>query len=79
MKFSILGLLIMDKTQAQDLNILGTLLEKCSDDPKTGFFRDGYCNTGNNDHGRHVICAQMTNEFLQMMKNDGNDLITPKP
>ena len=62
MKFSII--VMFSTLKAQDLNILGSVLEKCSDDPKTGFFRDGYCNTGNNDHGRHVVCAEMTQEFL---------------
>jgi len=45
----------------------------------TGFFRDGYCRTGPGDFGVHVVCAQMTEEFLQFSKSVGNDLITPRP
>lgn len=70
MKFSLAILFFMEQTSGQEsLNIMGTLLEKCGDEPKTGFFRDGYCNTGNNDHGRHVVCAKMTWEFLELMKS----------
>ena len=60
-------------------NILGTKLESCCFEPKTGFYRDGFCNTDHNDHGRHVVCAIMTDEFLEFSKKMGNDLITPIP
>ena len=60
-------------------NVLGTKLETCCFEPKTGFYRDGFCNTDQNDHGRHIICAIMTNEFLEFSKKMGNDLITPIP
>ena len=32
-------------------NVLGEDLEECSNDPLTGWFRDGCCNTDENDHG----------------------------
>ncbi|TWU41515.1 hypothetical protein Q31b_29640 [Novipirellula aureliae] len=60
-------------------NVLGTELESCSTDPMTGFYRDGCCNTGASDAGLHVVCAQMTADFLQFSKSRGNDLSTPNP
>jgi uncharacterized protein len=50
---------------APPLNILGTLLKPCCNAPRTGFYRDGFCRTGLHDHGRHVICAEITEDFLQ--------------
>ena len=63
----------------QALNVLGTVLRPCSFDPLTGFYRDGCCNTDIEDHGTHVICAVMTDEFLQFSKMRGNDLSTARP
>ncbi|MBY0612785.1 MAG: DUF2237 domain-containing protein [Beijerinckiaceae bacterium] len=60
-------------------NILGSNLEKCSTSPLTGFYRDGYCRTGLNDVGTHVVAAVMTDEFLEFTRLRGNDLITPRP
>ena len=60
-------------------NIFGEPLKKCSDDPVTGFFRDGCCNTGEQDFGMHTVCAVMTDEFLAFSKEQGNDLSTPRP
>lgn len=60
-------------------NVLGGPLAPCSFRPKTGFFRDGCCNTGPEDRGRHVVCAQMTRAFLAFSKARGNDLSTPAP
>ena len=60
-------------------NIKGKPLEKCSTDPVTGFFRDGYCNTDDFDQGSHTICSEMTEEFLKLMVEKGNDLSTPVP
>lgn len=51
----------------------------CSIDPLTGFYRDGCCNTGPEDLGRHVVCAEMTEEFLEFSRSVGNDLSTPMP
>ena len=59
-------------------NIYNKKLEKCSMNPLTGFYRDGYCKTGTDDYGTHTICAKMTDEFLQYSKSKGNDLITPR-
>ncbi|MDC1475965.1 DUF2237 domain-containing protein [Pelagibacteraceae bacterium] len=60
-------------------NVLGEKLESCSNDPLTGWFRDGCCNTDNTDHGIHTVCAKVTNKFLEWSKIAGNDLITPHP
>ena len=66
-------------TAMADLNVLGTPLVPCSYDPLTGFFRDGCCSTHDVDHGRHVVCAQMTQAFLDFSLARGNDLATPRP
>lgn len=63
----------------QPLNVLGTPLIPCSYDPLTGFFRDGCCKTDSHDHGSHVICAKVTQNFLDYSLSQGNDLITPRP
>jgi len=60
-------------------NVLGLPLEVCGQDPVTGFFRDGCCNTGPDDSGMHTVCAIVTAEFLQKSKELGNDLSTPMP
>lgn len=60
-------------------NVFGMPLELCCLKPKTGYFRDGFCRTDDSDFGRHVVCAQVTAEFLRFSKSKGNDLITPRP
>jgi uncharacterized protein (DUF2237 family) len=60
-------------------NVLGTDLEPCGFDPVTGFYRDGCCDTGAEDVGVHVVCAEMTAEFLAFSAAQGNDLSTPRP
>lgn len=60
-------------------NVLGGRLELCSRDPLTGFYRNGCCDTGAEDAGRHVVCTQMTEEFLRFSLSRGNDLVTPHP
>ncbi len=60
-------------------NVLGTPLQSCCTDPMTGFYRDGFCSTGYMDRGVHVVCAQVTESFLEYTKNQGNDLSTPFP
>jgi uncharacterized protein (DUF2237 family) len=60
-------------------NALGGNLESCSDDPLTGFYRDGCCRTGPEDRGSHTICAVVTAEFLEHQRQIGNDLLTPLP
>lgn len=62
-----------------ELNVLGEPLELCCNAPATGFYRDGYCRTGKQDFGRHVVCAIVSEEFLQFSLSRGNDLITPVP
>jgi len=60
------------------LNVLGTPLALCSLDPRTGFTRNGCCETGPEDQGSHTVCAEVTAEFLQFSKAQGNDLSTPR-
>ena len=60
-------------------NIFGEPLIPCCINPMTGFYRDGLCRTDALDEGRHVVCAQMTEEFLVFSKAAGNDLSTPRP
>ncbi|MFQ3615308.1 MAG: DUF2237 domain-containing protein [Cyanobacteriota bacterium] len=60
-------------------NVLGGKLEICSIAPVTGFYRDGCCNTGAGDFGAHVVCAEVTQEFLDYTRARGNDLCTPMP
>lgn len=60
-------------------NVLGEPLAGCCDTPVTGFFRDGFCRTGPADAGRHVVCAVVTQEFLDYTAARGNDLSTPRP
>lgn len=60
-------------------NVLGEPLELCSIKPITGFYRDGCCNTGDEDFGSHTVCAVMTAAFLEFSKARGNDLSTPVP
>jgi hypothetical protein len=64
---------------APQKNVLGGLLALCSDNPVTGFFRTGCCNTGPQDAGSHTVCAIMTDDFLAFSKSRGNDLSTPRP
>ena len=61
------------------LNVLGEKLENCSLDPLTGWYRDGCCNTDENDIGTHTVCAKVNDDFLKFCKDNGNDLITPRP
>ena len=63
----------------QAKNVLGGELKSCSEQPMTGFFRDGCCNTDANDMGAHTVCAELTEEFLHFSKEAGNDLSTPRP
>jgi hypothetical protein len=60
-------------------NVLGGELQPCSLAPRTGFFRNGCCETGPDDTGLHTVCAVMTAEFLAYSRSVGNDLTTPMP
>lgn len=66
-------------TEKTTINLLGTALQPCCTKPMTGFMRDGYCNTNKLDHGTHLVCAIMTDEFLEFTKSRGNDLSTARP
>ena len=63
----------------RQLNVLGEPLSACCTDPITGFYRDGYCNTGPMDVGTHSVCAELTETFLAFSARAGNDLSTPRP
>lgn len=69
----------MDADIDAAVNVLGGPLKPCAFDPMTGFFRDGCCNTGPEDRGRHTVCVRMTAEFLAFSRSRGNDLSTPRP
>jgi len=61
------------------LNVFDEPLEECGDEPITGFYRDGCCNTGEDDAGSHTVCILATQEFLEYSRFKGNDLSTPIP
>ena len=63
----------------KESNVLGTDLETCCNNPSTGYFRDGFCRTIQEDSGTHILCAVVTQEFLDYTKSRGNDLSTPIP
>jgi uncharacterized protein (DUF2237 family) len=63
----------------QQLNLFGEPLQACCKDPLTGYFRDGYCKTCSDDIGQHIVCAQMTDAFLDFTLSKGNDLRTARP
>jgi uncharacterized protein (DUF2237 family) len=69
----------VDEQQGVERNVLGGVLESCSTDPMTGYFRDGCCNTGPRDQGSHTVCVVVTREFLDYQQKIGNDLSTPIP
>jgi len=61
------------------VNVFGETLALCSDDPVTGFYRDGACNTCRQDAGSHTVCIEASAEFLEYSRFKGNDLSTPVP
>ena len=61
------------------VNVFGEEITSCSDRPKTGFFRDGCCNTSDDDVGSHTVCVEVTKDFLEFSRFKGNDLSTPRP
>ena len=63
----------------ENKNVLGGVLIPCSTDPLTGFYRDGKCQVGPEDHGCHAVCCEVNEEFLAFSKASGNDLSTPMP
>jgi uncharacterized protein len=66
-------------TMPEDRNVLGEKLDTCSIRPMTGFYRTGCCETGAEDVGAHVVCVEVTREFLAFSRTRGNDLSTPVP
>ena len=68
-----------NKIKTGEKNVLGTDLQIAGTNPLTGYYRDGFCSTGESDRGVHVIAATLTDEFLAFSKSQGNDLITPFP
>jgi|TARA_B000000475_G_scaffold271160_1_gene268255 uncharacterized protein (DUF2237 family) len=66
-------------SEKKQLNIKKMPIEPCSLEPLTGFYRNGCCDTGENDRGIHTVCVILTEEFLEFSKNVGNDLSTPIP
>ncbi|MGB5261113.1 MAG: DUF2237 domain-containing protein [Gammaproteobacteria bacterium] len=61
------------------VNVLGEPLIPCGEDPVTGIFRDGHCNTCDDDTGSHTVCVEVSQEFLEFSRFRGNDLSTPVP
>jgi len=74
-----LGGYVQNNTSNFQKNVLGEPLKLCCSQPMTGFFRDGFCRTNNDDVGRHIVCAQVDRRFLEFSKEQGNDLSTPGP
>jgi uncharacterized protein (DUF2237 family) len=67
------------KAMHPSLNVYGEALQECGENPITGFYRDGCCNTGAEDAGSHTVCVEVTREFLEFSRFRGNDLSTPRP
>ena len=65
----------MDKS----VNVFGEALEICGGNPVTGFYRDGKCNTCEQDTGSHTVCIEASAQFLEYSRFKGNDLSTPVP
>jgi len=66
-------------TIEKSINVYGEALVSCSQDPITGFFRDGCCNTNDQDVGSHTVCIEVNSQFLEYSRFRGNDLSTPMP
>jgi len=69
----------MSSEMDESVNVFGEKLETCGEDPMTGFFRDGCCNTSGQDFGSHTVCVEVTEDFLTFSRARGNDLMTPMP
>lgn len=65
--------MVMDES----INVFGEKLETCGENPKTGFYRDGKCNTCSDDVGSHTVCIEVSQKFLEYSRFKGNDLSTP--
>ena len=62
---------------SESKNVFGEFMIPCTFEPLTGFYRDGCCTTGEEDRGKHTVCAVMTDDFLTFSASRGNDLSTP--
>lgn len=69
----------MTEQTSPSLNVFGEPLIPCSTEPMTGFFRDGCCNTSDQDVGSHTVCVELSSAFLEFSRRQGNDLSTPRP
>jgi uncharacterized protein (DUF2237 family) len=69
----------MSEPDEVERNVLGGPLEPCSTDPMTGFYRTGSCSSGPDDLGSHTVCTVVSAEFLELQRELGNDLVTPRP
>lgn len=69
----------MKMEKSESINVLGEPLAMCGEDPVTGYFRDGLCNTCDEDVGSHTVCIDVTTAFLEYSRFKGNDLSTPMP
>ncbi|MCX2783599.1 DUF2237 domain-containing protein [Microbulbifer thermotolerans] len=67
----------MNSVMQESVNVFGDPLLPCGLDPVTGFFRDGCCNTCEEDLGSHTVCVEVTEAFLAFSRARGNDLSTP--
>ena len=70
---------ILKEEVTEDKNLYGEKLKVCSKNPMTGFYRDGYCRTGDDDTGSHTVCAKVTEEFLEFTNSMGNNLDMLEP
>jgi uncharacterized protein len=70
---------VIETQQNMANNVFGEALITCSTEPMTGFYRDGCCNSDEEDAGIHSVCVVLTEEFLAFSKLRGNDLSTPRP
>ncbi len=70
---------ILREELTEDKNLYGEKLKPCSTKPMTGYYRDGYCRTGDDDKGSHTVCAKVTEEFLEFTNSMGNNLEMLEP
>ena len=70
---------ILREELTENKNLYGKKLKPCSTNPMTGFYRDGYCRTGDDDTGSHTVCAKVTEEFLEFTNSMGNNLDMLEP
>ncbi len=70
---------ILREEVTEDKNLYGEKLKPCSTKPMTGYYRDGYCRTGDDDTGSHTVCTRVTEEFLEFTNSKGNNLDMLEP